>query len=81
MLIGQRVLGISDNLLAAPEPGKADGAIYNLFMVLVFWAGIIGFYIHTTMHANESTAWVIAKLTVLAAIFATMVYLSVASAA
>lgn len=76
MLIIHRMLGLDDNLLAAPKAGKPDGATYNLAMVPVLWAGIIGVFIHTTLHAKESTAWVIAKVVVLAAIFVTMVYMS-----
>ena len=81
MLIVHRLLGLADNLLAAPEAGKPDGAMYNLIMVLVLWAGILGFFIHTILHANDSTAWVIVKLAVLATIFGTMVYMSEASTA
>ena len=81
MLVVHRMLGLADNLLAAPEVGKPDGAVYNLVMVLALWAGILGFFIHTTLHANESKAWVIAKLAVLVAIFATMIYLAEASGA
>jgi hypothetical protein len=76
MLVVHRVLGLSDNLMVAPEAGEPDGAIYNLIMVLVLWAGIIGFLIHATLHASESTRWVVAKFAVLAAILATMVYMS-----
>jgi hypothetical protein len=43
--------------------------------------GIAGFFVHTALHANESAAWVAAKLAFLAAVLATMVYLSEASAA
>jgi hypothetical protein len=81
MLIAHRALGLADNLLAAPEAGKPDGAMYNLIMVLVLWAGIIGFLIHTALHAQASTAWVIAKLAVLTAIFGAMAYLAEASRA
>lgn len=76
MLIVHRVLGLADNFLAAPDAGKPDSAIYNLVMVLALGGGVIGFFIHMTWHANESTAWVVAKLAVLAAIFAAVVYMS-----
>jgi hypothetical protein len=81
MLAVHRVLGLSDNLLVAPEAGKPDGAMYNLIMVMVLWAGVIGFFIHTTLHAYESAAWAIAKLAFLIGLFATMVYMAGAPAA
>lgn len=81
MLIVHRMLGLADNLMVSPEAGKPDASVFNLVMVLMLWAGIVGFFIHTALHANESTAWVIAKLAVLAAIFGAMVYMSEVSAA
>ena len=61
MLIVHKVLNLSNHLLAAPEPGKRDWSVYNLFMILAFWTGFVGFYIHMTCHAPVSTAWVVFK--------------------
>ena len=76
MLIIHRLLGLADNLLAAPEAGKPDGAIYNLVMVVVLWVGIAGYFVHTVRHAHENTAWVAAKLAVLTVIVGAMIWLS-----
>lgn len=76
MLAIGRGLGVDNNLLAAPRPGKLDGSTYNLVVVLVFWAGILGYYIHMTSHAAESASWAILKLIVLLAVFAWMAYMS-----
>lgn len=48
MLIAHKVLNLSNHLLAAPEPGTRDWLAYNLFMILAFWTGFVGFYIHMT---------------------------------
>ena len=61
MMIAHKVLNLSNHFLAAPEPGKRDWLLYNLFMMFVFWTGVVGFYIHMTCHAPISAAWVVFK--------------------
>jgi hypothetical protein len=75
MLVVHRALGLADNLLAAPEPGKPDGAVYNLIMVMVLWAGLLGFFVHTALHARESPGWAFAKLAVQGGIIGAMVHM------
>jgi hypothetical protein len=76
MLLGQRLLQLDDNLLAAPRPGWRDGSVYNLAMVFVFWVGIVGFFVHSLKHANKSRGWLALKLGVLVGVFASIAYLT-----
>ncbi len=76
MLIGQRLLHLDDNLLAAPRPGWRDGAVYNLVMVGGFWVGIVGYFVHTLRHASKSRGWLALKLVALVGMFVGIAYLS-----
>ncbi len=74
MLLIQQLLNIDDNLMVLPRPGTRDGQSYNLVMAFIFWTGVIGFTVHTAIHANTASRWVAIKLLFLAAVFAACFY-------
>jgi hypothetical protein len=65
MLIVHRLLGLSDAMLAAPNPGQPYWPIYNIAMVMVFYLGIAGYLAHTFWLSARGWNWVLVKCSVL----------------
>ena len=66
ILLGiHRVFGLSDALLGAPEPGEREVPVYNIALIVVFYAGVLSFIGHTFAVAEKSRTWRVAKIIVL----------------
>lgn len=74
MLVAHELLGLDDNLLAAPSPGTRDGAAFNLVMVLALWAGSLGYLVHALKHGSASSVWLLVKIAALAALHGAIIW-------
>jgi hypothetical protein len=73
MLIVHRSLGLSDALLAAPEPGRPSWPLFNVAMILVFYMGVGGYLAHTLWLSDRGWIWVFVKCLALAVAWMGMV--------
>ncbi len=65
MLVVHELLGISDALLAADEPGDDDARTYNTLMVAAFYLGNLAFVVHACALAavkGRGWPWLLRKL-------------------
>lgn len=74
MLTVHRILGLSDAMMVAPAPGQPHSLLYNMLMVLAFYAGIGGYVLHIALVADRSTPWISAKLFLLAVLWAALLW-------
>lgn len=74
MLTVHRMLGLSDAMMVAPAPGEPHSLLYNMLMVLAFYAGISVYVLHITLIADRSTPWISAKLLLLAFLWAAFIW-------
>src|SRR5688572_3934137 len=65
MLWLHHTLDLSHALMVATPPGEREARIFNLVMVIVFYAGIAAFVAHTSSLAGRSRTWLAVKLAVL----------------
>lgn len=65
LLLGHRLLGLSDALLVEPLPGDREAAEYNFAIVLAFYLGIACFVHHLATRDRTSPAWVAFRLVAL----------------
>src|SRR5690242_9989277 len=54
-------LGMSDAMMVRPRPGQPHSIIFNIALILSFWAGVAGYLAHTFVMLRYGLAWVIAK--------------------
>lgn len=67
LLAIHRLLGLSDALMAQTPPREQEAHTYNLIMICVFYAGVVGFTAHTFAFARGNQSQLAAKLLALAA--------------
>jgi hypothetical protein len=62
MLSVHAFLGLADNLLAAPDPGRREASLYNLVMVGSLYLGIAAALHHLWDPNQRGWLWVIVKM-------------------
>src|SRR4051794_3712354 len=62
MLGEHRRLGLSDALLAAPEPGEHDAQSFNLAMVAAFYLGIFAVAHPLAAPTHRRLPWILSHL-------------------
>ena len=73
MLLVSRVLGLSDAMMVAPAPSEPHSMLFNVLMVLAFYAGVGGFVLHVALVADRSTFWIAGKCILLIVLWAGMI--------
>jgi hypothetical protein len=73
MLIVHRSLGLSDALLAAPNPGQPFWPLFNVAMILALYLGVGGYLAHTLWLSDRGWIWVVVKCLALAIAWTGMV--------
>jgi hypothetical protein len=68
MLVAHSLLGLSDALLAAPEPGERDAQSFNLAMVTAFYLGLIAAAHHIAVPTHRGLPWILPQLVLLVAV-------------
>jgi hypothetical protein len=68
MLGTHSFLGLSDALLAAPEPGERDAQSFNLVMVAAFYLGLFAAVHHLAAPSHRGLPWILSELVLLAVV-------------
>lgn len=74
MLSTHRVLGLSDAMMVAPAPGAPHSMLFNMLMVLAFYAGVVGYILHIAVVADRSPIWIVGKCILLVVLWAGMIW-------
>ena len=75
MLSVHRILGLSDAMMVAPAPGEPHSMFFNMLMVLAFYAGVAGYFLHIVVVADRSTIWIVGKCVLLVVMWVGMIWL------
>ena len=75
MLSVHRILGLSDAMMVAPAPGEPHSMLFNMLMVLAFYAGVAGCFLHIAVVADRSTIWIVGKCVLLVVMWVGMIWL------
>lgn len=70
MLAAHRVLGLSDAMMVAPEPGRPHSMLFNMLMVFCFQMGVLGYILHVALVADRKPIWIVAKCVLLGVFWA-----------
>ncbi|MGB7324589.1 MAG: hypothetical protein WBD31_06940 [Rubripirellula sp.] len=70
-----RILGLSDAMMVAPAPGEPHSMLFNMLMVLVFYAGVAGYILHIALVADRSPIWIVGKFALLVVMWVGMIWL------
>jgi hypothetical protein len=68
MLAAHWVLGLSDALMVAAEPGKREAQNFNLCMALSFYAGLFAAIHHLDAPKRRGWPWILGRLALIGAI-------------
>lgn len=62
------LLGLSDALLAAPEPGERDAQSFNLAMVAAFYLGLFAVAHHLAAPTHRKLPWLLSQFLLIAVV-------------
>ena len=74
MLAVHRVLGLSDAMMVAPAPGEPHSMLYNMILVLAFYAGVTGYILHIAVIADRKPIWIVGKCCLLVVLWVGMIW-------